>query len=61
MRAAPKAESSIFVGSAMMYFENWLMITMMALYPEDLGSGPMRSTDICSHGVLGIVFGCKGV
>ena len=60
MWAAPKAESSMLVGSAMMYLENRLMMTMMALYPDDLGSGPKRSTEICSHGVLGIVLGCSG-
>jgi len=43
-----------------MYLENWSTITMMALYPDDSGSGPMRSTDMCSQGVLGIALGHSG-
>ena len=50
----------MFVGSTMMYLENLSTMTSIASYPDDGGSGPMRSMEICSQGVVGIALGCRG-
>jgi len=51
------AESSILVGKSDIYLENRSTITMIALYPDDSGSGPMRSTEILFPRLLGLHWG----
>ena len=36
-------------------------MTIMSFFPFDSGNGPIKSTEIISHGVLGIVFRFNGV
>ena len=59
--ATPCEVILVVVGKSLIILENWSTITIMAFFPYDSGSGPMRSTDMISHGELGISFGFRGV
>ena len=36
-------------------------MTSIALNPLDSGSSPIKSIEMCSQGVVGTSFGCKGL
>ena len=59
--ATPCEVISVVVGKSLIILENRSTITIMAFFPYDSGSGPMRSTDMISHGELGISFGFRRV
>ena len=59
--ATPCEVSSVVVGKSHIILENRSTITIMAFFPCDSGSGPIRLTDIISHGELGTSFGFRGV
>ena len=49
------------VGKSRIILENWSTITIMAFFPCDSGSGPIRSTDMISHEELGTSFEFRGI
>ena len=59
--ATPWEVISVDIGNSRIIFEKRSTTTIIAFFPFDLGNGPIKSTKIISHGVLGTVFGFNRV
>ena len=59
--ATPWEVISVDTGNSRIIFEKRLTMTMIVFFPFDLGNGPIRSTEIISHGASGTAFRFNGV
>ena len=58
--ATPCAVMVVLQGRKYAFFENRSTITKIVSFPFDDTSGPIRSTLIMAHGLVGILLGCNG-
>ena len=58
--AMPWEVISVDTGNSRIILEKWSTTTIMAFFPFDSGNGPIKSTEIISHGASGTAFGFNG-